>query len=44
MGKTKGQFEMEVIEIGDILTRNGERLCGIFVEASRDELAEGGDK
>lgn len=29
---------MEVIEIGDMLTRNGERLCGILVEASRDEL------
>lgn len=29
---------MKVIEIGDMLTRNGERLCGIFVEASRDEL------
>ena len=29
---------MEVIEIGDMMTRNGERLCGILVEASRDEL------
>lgn len=29
---------MKVIEIGDMLTRNGERLCGILVEASRDEL------
>ena len=29
---------MKVIEIGDMLTHNGERLCGILVEASRDEL------
>lgn len=29
---------MRAIEIGDILTRNGERLCGLLVEASRDEL------
>lgn len=29
---------MKVIEIGDMLTRNGERLGGILIEASRDEL------
>lgn len=29
---------MKVIEIGDMLARNGERLCGILVEASRYEL------
>lgn len=35
---------MKVIEIGDMLMRNGERLCGILVEASRDELqAVGGN-
>ena len=29
---------MKVIEIGDMLTRNGERSCGILIEASRHEL------